>query len=89
MGVPETDENQLHLCRFVDFNQLVLLLQDADKIQIATRERPYFNGLKLKKYGIHLVFENDDDIDDNDDKESLDESQQSVSMKLAKFIGSL
>ncbi|KAL5761916.1 hypothetical protein ACOSP7_018180 [Xanthoceras sorbifolium] len=89
MGVPETDEDQLYLCRYVDFSQLVLLLQDGDKIQIATRERPYFNGLKLKKYGIHLVFENDDDTDDNDDEESLHESQQSVSMKLAKFIGSL
>ncbi|KAK1553240.1 hypothetical protein Q3G72_031426 [Acer saccharum] len=89
MGVPETDEDQLYLCRYVDFSPLVLLLQDGDKIQIATRERPYFHGLKLKKYGIHLVFENDDDIDDNDDEESLDESQQSVSVKLAKFIGSL
>ncbi|TXG56401.1 hypothetical protein EZV62_017714 [Acer yangbiense] len=89
MGVPETDEDQLYLCRYVDFTPLVLLLQDGDKIQIARREIPYFHGLKLKKYGIHLVFENDDDIDDNDDEESLDESQQSVSMKLAKFIGSL
>ncbi|KAK1548846.1 hypothetical protein Q3G72_021461 [Acer saccharum] len=78
MGVPETDEDQLYLCRYVDFTPLVFLLQDGDKIQITTREIPIFHGLKLKKYGIHLVFENDDDIDDNNGEEFLDESQRLV-----------
>ncbi|EEF42237.1 leucine-rich repeat containing protein, putative [Ricinus communis] len=87
-GVPNTDEDQLYLCRYFEFHSLVFMLKEGDKIQITVRERPYFNGLRLKKYGIHLIFENDDDIDDADE-ESLDESQWSVSWKLAKFIGSL
>lgn len=88
-GVPNTDEDQLHFCRYADFSELVKILKEGDKLQIETRERPYFNGLTLKKYGFHLVFENDNDFDEEDDEESLDEHQQSVSMKLVKFIGSL
>lgn len=88
IGVPDTNEDQLYLCRYQEFHGLVFMLKEGDKIQIAMRETPYFNGLILKKYGIHLIFEYDDDNDD-DDEESLDESQQSVSWKLAKFIGSL
>lgn len=88
-GVSNTDEDQLHLCRYADFSKLVKILKEGDKLQIETRETPYFNGLTLKKYGFHLVFENDDDFDEEDDEESLDEHQQSVSMKLVKFIGSL
>lgn len=88
-GVPETDQDQLHLCRYMDFSPLVSMLRDGDSIQIAKRDAPRFNGLALKKFGIHLVYENDDDIDDKDDEETLDEAHQSVSKKLAKFIGSL
>ncbi|KAJ0025003.1 hypothetical protein Pint_06746 [Pistacia integerrima] len=47
--VSEVDEDQLRLCRYVDFSKLVLMLEEGDKIQIATRETPYFNGLTLKK----------------------------------------
>ncbi|KAI7994819.1 Disease resistance protein TAO1 [Camellia lanceoleosa] len=43
-----------------------------------------FNGLELKKYGIYLVYENDDDIEDDDV-----ESQESVTERLSKFFSSL
>ncbi|XP_065860930.1 disease resistance protein RPV1 [Euphorbia lathyris] len=89
IGVPNTNEDQLYLSRYPDFRQLVLMLKQGDKLEIAMREKPYFDGLRLKKYGIHLIFENDDDFDDDEDEESLDESQRSVSWKLANFIGSL
>ncbi|WCJ21753.1 disease resistance protein (TIR-NBS-LRR class) putative [Euphorbia peplus] len=88
-GVPNTNEDQLYLSRYPDFRQLVLMVKEGDKLEIAMRETPYFHGLALKKYGIHLIFENDDDIDDEEDEESLDESHRSVSWLLAKFIGSL
>ncbi|XP_027153974.1 disease resistance protein TAO1 [Coffea eugenioides] len=88
LGVPDTDEDQLYLCRFHEFQQLVFMLEDGDKIAVTMRENPRFNGLKLKKHGIHLVFEGDDDYDENDE-ELFDESHQSVSKKLANFFSSL
>ncbi|RVX10626.1 TMV resistance protein N [Vitis vinifera] len=83
-GVADTNEDQLYLCRFLDFKSLVLMLKDGDKIQVAVRDKPRYNGLVLKKYGIHLIFENDDDEDE--DEEGLDESQQSISERLVKFL---
>ncbi|XP_034700720.1 disease resistance protein RPV1-like isoform X1 [Vitis riparia] len=83
-GVADTNEDQLYLCRFLDFKSLVLMLKDGDKIQVAVRDEPRYNGLVLKKYGIHLIFENDDDEDE--DEEGLDESQQSISERLVKFL---
>ncbi|KAI6686497.1 hypothetical protein NL676_032410 [Syzygium grande] len=87
MGVPDTSEDQLYLIRFPEFKPMVRMLKEGDRIDIVLRDPPYFPGLSLKKRGIYLVFENDDDYDDNE--EWLDESQQSVSQKLAKFISSL
>ena len=84
-GVADTNEDQLYLCRFLDFKSLVLMLKDGDKIQVAVRDKPRYNGLVLKKYGIHLIFENDDD-DEDEDEEGLDESQQSISERLVKFL---
>ena len=43
-------------------------------------------GVEVKKSGIHLIFEDDDDYDGNE--ELLDESEQSVSKKLADFFNS-
>ncbi|KAF8407999.1 hypothetical protein HHK36_007139 [Tetracentron sinense] len=88
LGVPKTHEDQFYLCRYLNFNPLVFMLKDGDKIQVTMRNSPRFSGLELKKYGIHLVFEGDDDTDD-DEEESLDETQQSISEKLAKFFSSL
>ncbi|GMP94264.1 hypothetical protein CsSME_00043779 [Camellia sinensis var. sinensis] len=84
-GIPDTDEDHLYLCRFHDYNPFVRILKDGDKIQVTMRSpRPLFNGLELKEYGIYLVYENDDDIEDDDV-----ESQESVTERLSKFFGSL
>ncbi|CAL5431192.1 unnamed protein product [Camellia sinensis] len=84
-GIPDTDEDHLYLCRFQDYNPFVRNLKDGDKIQVAMRSpRPLFNGLELKKYGIYLVYENDDDIEDDDV-----ESQETVTERLSKFFRSL
>ncbi|KAI7995634.1 Disease resistance protein TAO1 [Camellia lanceoleosa] len=84
-GIPDTDEDHLYLCRFHDYNPFVRILKDGDKIQVTMRSpRPRFNGLELKKYGIYLVYENDDDIEDDDV-----ESQESVTERLSKFFRSL
>ncbi|XAR49155.1 hypothetical protein NMG60_11032249 [Bertholletia excelsa] len=88
MGVPNTDEDQLYLCRFQEYNPFVRMLQEGDQIKVAMRDRPYFSGLALKKYGMYLIFENEDDVDCDDD-ELFDESQRSVTHKLAKFFSSL
>ncbi|XP_016514911.1 uncharacterized protein LOC107831644 [Nicotiana tabacum] len=88
MGVPDTDDDQLYLCRFQEYSDFTLMLEDGDRVQVGIRERPRFNGLKLKKHGMYLVFENEDDFDDNDE-DLFDESQQSVSKKLADFFHSL
>ncbi|XP_056165999.1 disease resistance protein RPV1-like isoform X1 [Syzygium oleosum] len=87
MGVPDKSEDQLYLIRFPEFKPMVRMLKEGDRIDIVLQEPPYFPGLSLKKRGIYLVFENDDDYDGNE--ECLDESQQSVSQKLAKFLSSL
>ncbi|XP_007044430.2 PREDICTED: disease resistance protein TAO1 isoform X1 [Theobroma cacao] len=86
MGVPNTNEDHVHLCRFPATHQLVFMLNDGFKIQVTRRNPPYVEGVELKKAGIYLVFENDDDYEG--DEESLDESQQTVSQRLAKFFSS-
>ncbi|KAH7833507.1 hypothetical protein Vadar_007025 [Vaccinium darrowii] len=68
------------------WHPLILLLQEGDQIQVVRRNPPVVKGVQLKKCGIHLVFENDDDYDGEENW--LHESQQSVSQKLAMFIGS-
>lgn len=87
MGVPDTSEDQLYLIRFPEFKPMVRMIKEGDRIDIVLRDPPYFPGLSLKKRGIYLVFENDDDYDGTE--EWLEESQQSVSQKLAKFLSSL
>ncbi|KAK6160085.1 hypothetical protein DH2020_003466 [Rehmannia glutinosa] len=89
-GVPNTDQDQLYLCRFHDYNNLVFMLEHGDTLQVTTRKTPYFNGITLRKHGIHLVFENDDDYDDYDEALfSDDQSKQSVSKRLSNFFNSL
>ncbi|CDP00249.1 unnamed protein product [Coffea canephora] len=85
-GVPRTDEDQTYLCRYEDYHPLVSILKDGDKIEVGMQSLSIFEGLQLKKRGIHLIFENDDDYDG--DEESLDQSQQSISERLRRFIGS-
>ncbi|KAH7515832.1 hypothetical protein FEM48_Zijuj10G0068100 [Ziziphus jujuba var. spinosa] len=86
-GVPSTDEDQVHLCRYPVDHPLVSQLKDGYNIQVTKRDPPYTKGIELKKSGIYLVYEGDDDYEG--DEESLPGNQQSISEKLAKFFKSL
>ncbi|KAK4598301.1 hypothetical protein RGQ29_015676 [Quercus rubra] len=86
-GVPKTHEDHLYLSRFPEWHPLSFSLKDDYKIHVTIDDPPYIEGLKLKKWGVHLVFEGDDDYDGNE--ESLDETQLSISEKLAKFFSFL
>ncbi|KAL1113574.1 hypothetical protein V6Z11_D02G197900 [Gossypium hirsutum] len=87
IGVPRTNQDNVHLCRYPAYRPLVSILKDGFKIKVTRRNPPYVQGVELKKAGIFLVYENDDDY--GGDEDSLDENQQSVSEKLAKFFSSL
>ncbi|XP_042487235.1 disease resistance protein RPV1-like [Macadamia integrifolia] len=86
-GVPETNEDQFYFCRYAEWHPLIHLFHDGYKMKVTLRKPPILAGLELKKYGIHLVLEDDDDYDG--DEESLDETQLSLSEKLAKFFSSM
>ncbi|KAK7362120.1 hypothetical protein VNO77_04221 [Canavalia gladiata] len=83
-GMPRTDEEHIHLCRFHDYHQLIAFLKDGDTICVSRRNPPFDVGLEVKKCGVHLTFEGDDDYDG--DEASLDKDLQSVSEKLANFF---
>ncbi|MCD9646047.1 hypothetical protein HAX54_035571 [Datura stramonium] len=83
-GVPTTPEDQVYICRYQDYHPLVSILEDGDIIQVGLGNLP-ITGIELKKCGVHLVYESDDDYEGNE--ESLDESLQSVSERLTRFIG--
>lgn len=85
-GVPNTNEDQFHLCRYPIDHPLVSQLKHGYKIHVARREPPYMAGVELKKWGVYLVYEGDDDYEG--DEESLNESQQSLSEQLANFFSS-
>ncbi|XP_074274470.1 uncharacterized protein LOC141598656 isoform X2 [Silene latifolia] len=85
-GVPMTAEDQLYLCRFKDYHPLVSLLKAGDIIQIFQKIEAA-NGVELKKWGIFLVFENDDDYVGNEDSLPID--LQSVTHRLACYFQSL
>ncbi|XP_074335299.1 uncharacterized protein LOC141672567 isoform X2 [Apium graveolens] len=85
-GVPKTHEDQVYLCRYSHEHPLVSLLEDGDVVEVFVNEVPHLKGVTVKKSGIHIIFENDDDYDG--DEEFLDESQLSVSEKLTKFLNS-
>ena len=83
-GVPKTNEDQIHLCRYPSYRPIVWSLKDGYKIQVITRTPPIMKGVELKNWGIYLVFDGDDDYEG--DEESLNESQQSISERLATFF---
>ncbi|XP_050375465.1 disease resistance protein RPV1-like [Argentina anserina] len=85
-GVSNSNEDQFYLCKYGINNPLVSQLKDGYTIHVQRREPPYVKGVELKKWGIHLVYEGDDDYEG--DEESLKESQQSLSEKLVRFFGS-
>ncbi|XP_024196893.1 disease resistance protein RPV1 isoform X2 [Rosa chinensis] len=85
-GVPNTNEDQFHLCRYPTDHPLVSQLKDGYKIHVMRREPPHRKGVELKKWGLYLIYEGDDDYEG--DEESLNESQQSLSEQLANFFSS-
>ncbi|KAB5531815.1 hypothetical protein DKX38_018485 [Salix brachista] len=85
-GIPKIHEDQIHICRYSNIHPLVSFLKDGCKIQVRKLNPPVIEGVEVKKSGIHLIFEDDDDYDGNE--ELLDESEQSVSKKLADFFNS-
>ncbi|KAI3467432.1 hypothetical protein Pfo_024095 [Paulownia fortunei] len=85
-GAPATHEDQLYLCRFPQCHPLVSILEDDDKLKVTRRDPPFDEGVVLKRCGICLVYENDDNYDG--EEEWLDENLQSVSQRLTTFIGS-
>ncbi|KAL3518696.1 hypothetical protein ACH5RR_021285 [Cinchona calisaya] len=38
LGVPDTNEDELYLCRFHEFNQLVFMLEDGDKLEVLVEQ---------------------------------------------------
>ncbi|KAJ6387280.1 hypothetical protein OIU78_017069 [Salix suchowensis] len=86
LGIPKIHEDQIHICRYSNITSLVSSLKDGCKIQVRKRDPVVIEGVQLKKSGVHLIFEDDDDYDGNE--EMLDESEQSVSKKLADFFNS-
>lgn len=83
-GIPNKSEDQVHLCRYSVHSPLVSQLKDGFKIVVTKKNPPYMKGVELKKWGVHLIYEGDDDYEG--DEESLNESQQSISEKLAKYF---
>ncbi|KAE8023361.1 hypothetical protein FH972_009069 [Carpinus fangiana] len=86
-GIPMTPEDHIYLIRHHQYRPLVSQLKDGYKITVTQDDPPYIEGVKVKKCGIYLIFEGEDDYEG--DEESLDESQLSISGKLAKFFSSL
>ncbi|XP_057948493.1 disease resistance protein RPV1-like isoform X1 [Malania oleifera] len=84
MGVPKMNEDQFYMCRYLDHQPLVFNLLDGDEIRVVARNPPIIKGVEVKKCGICLVYENDDDYDQDEDL--LDDSQQTVSGKLENFF---
>ncbi|KAL9307431.1 putative TIR domain, P-loop containing nucleoside triphosphate hydrolase [Arabidopsis thaliana] len=85
-GVPRTNNDQLHICRYSAFHPLVTMLKDGYTIQVIKRNPPIKQGVELKMHGIHLVYEGDDDLEGREN--TLPEAQQTVSQKLANFFSS-
>lgn len=87
MGVPKLDEDQVHLCLFLDFHPLVSKLKEGYKVRVAKRNPPSIPGMQLKKCGVRLIFERDNEFDG--DEQQLDDGFQSLSEKLARFFNHL
>uniref|UniRef100_A0A1J3J249 Protein SUPPRESSOR OF npr1-1, CONSTITUTIVE 1 n=1 Tax=Noccaea caerulescens TaxID=107243 RepID=A0A1J3J249_NOCCA len=85
-GVPRTSNDQLHICRYSHHHPMVSMLKDGYTIQVVKQEMAIKQESELKMHGIHLVYEGDDDVQGNED--SLNETQQTVSQRLANFFRS-
>ncbi|KOM29348.1 hypothetical protein LR48_Vigan647s000900 [Vigna angularis] len=84
LRVPRTNEDHIFLRRFGARTPLVFQLKDRYTLHLQRRNPPRIERLELNNCRIHLVFYGDDDYEG--DEGSLEESQYSVSQKLAKFF---
>jgi len=84
LRVPRANEEHIFLRRFGARTPLLFQLKDRYSLHLQRRNPPRVEGLELHNCRIDLVFEGDDDYEG--DEGSLDESQYSVSQKLAKFF---
>lgn len=85
-GVPRTSDDQLHICRYPALHPMIWHFKDGYTIQVVKREPPIKEGVELKLHGIHLVYEGDDDF--KGEEHVLNETQLTVSQKLANFFRS-
>ncbi|XP_041010865.1 disease resistance protein RPV1-like [Juglans microcarpa x Juglans regia] len=85
-GVPKTNEDHIYLFRYPDCHPLVSKLRDSYDIKVREQDPPFIKGIEVKKFGLYLIFDGDDDYEG--DEELLDKSELSVSEKLAKFFSS-
>ncbi|KAI9126410.1 hypothetical protein K1719_002831 [Acacia pycnantha] len=84
-GLPRTNEEQIYLCRFPGYHPLMSCLQHGDTFCVTKKNPPVDKRLQLKKCGVHLMFEGDDE-DYDGDEECGERRLQSVSEKLGKFF---
>ncbi|CAO2829174.1 unnamed protein product [Amaranthus hypochondriacus] len=87
-GLPCTPARQIYLCRFKYYHPMILLLKEGDIIQVGYKSGSV-EGVELKKWGIHLVYENDDDYEGDEDLLPFNEIHQSISQRLVCFLRSL
>ncbi|ESQ34363.1 hypothetical protein EUTSA_v10006573mg [Eutrema salsugineum] len=85
-GVPRTSNDQLHICRYSHHHPMVTFLEDGFTIQVIKQQLQIKQEVELKMHGIHLVYEGDDDLEAEED--TLNETQLTVSQKLANFFSS-
>ncbi|MED6154890.1 hypothetical protein PIB30_000392 [Stylosanthes scabra] len=86
-GVPRTNQEHMHLCRFAYFHPLVHFLKDGGTLCVAMKNPLVDKRLELKDSGIHLILEGDDDY--GGDESAVDSSLKSVSEKMAEFFNSV
>ncbi|KAF8081016.1 hypothetical protein N665_0909s0003 [Sinapis alba] len=87
-GVPQTSDDQLHICRYSHHHPMVTMLKEGYTIQVIKQKMPIKQDAELKMHGIHLVYEGDDDLEGEESTKCLNETLQTVSQKLANFFKS-
>jgi len=85
-GVPKTHDDHIYLIRYPACHPLVSKLTEGYEIQVTEQDPPYIKGVEVKQCGLYLICEGEDDFEGDED--SLDETQLSISEKLAKFFSS-
>lgn len=86
-GLPRTNEEHIYLCRFPDYHKLIPCLKHGDTFCVTKENGLVVKRLELKKCGVHLIFEGDDEDNDGDEELPMDRRRpHCVSEKLATFF---